>query len=292
MSANGTATENSLDQPVAIKDPATDTANAAFWNELCGTQLAKSIGVEDDSAASLKKFDDWYFAFYPYLFHHIPFEDLKGKDVLEIGLGYGTVAQRLAEMDCNYHGLDIAAGPVAMVNHRIQQAGLEGKAVQGSILEAPFEDASQDYVFAIGCLHHTGDLQKAIQECHRILRPGGKLIFMVYYAYSYRRWYGNFSETLTYFLKEMVGYRGVVGTSIDKDRAAYDTNSEGTGAPHTDWISVKSLRRLCRDYSAYSAQIENIDNGKPFHNSPPRRELLKTKHPRRWGLDLYATATK
>lgn len=276
----------------ATTQPDPSSANAAFWNELCGTQLAKSIGVEDDSPASLKKFDDWYFAFYPYLFLHIPFEELKGKDVMEVGLGYGTVAQRLAEMGCNYRGLDIAAGPVSMVNHRLQQAGLEGNAVQGSILQPPFEPESLDYVFAIGCLHHTGDLQEAIKQCHRLLRPGGKLIFMVYYAYSYRRWYGNFGETLGYLGREVLGRRAVVGQSKDKDRAAYDANSDGAGAPHTDWISVRSLRHLCRDYSGFSARIENIDNGKPFETSGPRRELLQTAHPRWWGLDLYATATK
>lgn len=58
--------------------------NADFWSELCGSQLARSIGVTDSSAASLKKFDDWYFDFYPYLLDHIPLSNLKDKDVLEI----------------------------------------------------------------------------------------------------------------------------------------------------------------------------------------------------------------
>jgi SAM-dependent methyltransferase len=266
--------------------------NAAFWNELCGTQFAASLGVEDDKPASLKKFDDWYFAFYPYLFVHIPFEDMKGKDVLEVGLGYGTVAQRLAETGARYNGLDIAAGPVGMVNHRLRQAGLEGKAQQGSILSAPFADQSFDYVVAIGCLHHTGDLKKAIAECHRMLRPGGKLVFMVYYSYSYRRFFQARRETVSYFFRELIGHRGVVGTSAEVERAAYDTNAAGEGAPHTDWISIKSLRSFCRNYSAFSAQPENIDNGTPFGNSAPRRELLKTWYPRWFGLDLYATATK
>ncbi len=42
-----------------------DAANKSFWDELCGTQLAQSLGVTDDSAESLKRFDDWYFEFYP-----------------------------------------------------------------------------------------------------------------------------------------------------------------------------------------------------------------------------------
>lgn len=272
--------------------PAHDAENAAFWNELCGTQLAKSLGVEDDSAASLKKFDDWYFAFYPYLFVHIPFEDMKGKDVLEIGLGYGTVSQRIAEVGARYHGLDISPGPVAMANHRLRQNGLPGEAQVGSILKAPFADASLDFVVAIGCLHHTGDLQRAIEECRRILRPGGKLVMMVYYVYSYRRWFELPRRTLAHFGRELIGYRGGAGDGEASGRAAYDANAAGEAAPHTDWISIRSLRRYCGGFSSFAASIENIDNGRPFHNSAPRRELLKTLYPRLFGLDLYATAIK
>ena len=115
--------------------------NSGFWDELCGSSLAKTLGVVDSSLASLKRFDDWYFDFYPYLFSHIPFGQLLGKDVLEIGLGYGTVSQRLAESGVNYTGLDIAAGPVAMVNHRLKQNNLPGVALQGSVLDSMFSQS-------------------------------------------------------------------------------------------------------------------------------------------------------
>lgn len=212
--------------------------------------------------------------------------------MLEIGLGYGTVAQRIAEQGARYQGRDIAHGPVGMVNHRIHQAGLIGGARQGSILAAPFPNESFDFVVAIGCLHHTGDLQRAIDECRRVLRPGGKLIFMVYYAYSYRRFYEARGETLGYMRRELFGHRGVVGESKAAHRASYDINESGEAAPHTDWISIRSLRHLCRNYSSFGGWVENIDNGKPFDKSAPRRELLKTWYPRWFGLDLYATAVK
>lgn len=73
-------------------------ANSDFWNELCGTQWAKSIGVTDSKPESLKKFDDWYFDFYPYLLtQHIPLAEFRDKDILEVGLGYGSVSQKIAE---------------------------------------------------------------------------------------------------------------------------------------------------------------------------------------------------
>jgi 2-polyprenyl-3-methyl-5-hydroxy-6-metoxy-1,4-benzoquinol methylase len=266
--------------------------NAAFWDELCGSQLAKVLGITDSSIASLKKFDDWYFDFYPYLFKHIPFSQVKGKDVLEVGLGYGTVSQRLAESGARYTGLDIAAGPVAMVNHRLQQNQLAGKAVQGSILQPAFDAASFDHIVAIGCLHHTGDLRRAIEQCWQLLRPGGSLVFMVYYAYSYRRFRMAPVTTMQYMVKEVLGLRkDVVGGGSDRQRAAYDQGEQGSGAPHTDWISARGLQSLCGRFSRFSATIENIDQEVPFSRTP-RTELLKTRWPRLVGLDLYATATK
>jgi hypothetical protein len=63
------------------------------------------------------------------------------------------------------------------------------------------------------------------------------------------------------------------------------------GAPHTDWISVRSLRKYCGKFSSFSAKIENIDQEPPFRGTP-REDLLKTKWPNTVGLDLYATAVK
>jgi SAM-dependent methyltransferase len=265
--------------------------NAAFWDELCGSHLAKSLGITDSSIESLKKFDDWYFDFYPYLFHHIPFSETKGKRVLEIGLGYGTVSQRLVESGADYTGLDIAQGPVSMVNQRLIQNKLPGAAVQGSILEPQLPAASFDYVIAIGCLHHTGDLKFAIKQCHHLLRPGGQLIFMVYYAYSYRRFRMTPLLTVKNMTKEIFGYRGVVGEGSNRQRAAYDSSLKGGGAPHTDWISARSLEDYCGAFTSFESTIENIDQEAPFR-STPRKELLKTKWPSIIGLDIYATATK
>ena len=271
----------------------TSKANISFWNELCGSQLAKSIGIKDSSKKSLKKFDDWYFKFYPYLDKHIQFSSLNNKDVLEIGLGYGTVSEKIASSGGKYKGLDIAEGPVKMVNHRLKQNNLKGKAFQCSILDHELNDNSFDTIIAIGCLHHTGDLDKAIQNCYKLLKPGGSLIFMVYYSYSLRRWINSFNLTLKYLLSELIGKRGVVGNSNNKSRARYDTNEAGEGAPHTDWISKKSMASLCKNFSELTFKVENIDS-LSYRNryEVSREKLLGTFIPKIIGLDLYVTAKK
>jgi SAM-dependent methyltransferase len=268
-----------------------DEQNIAFWDELCGTSQARQLGVVDSSPKSLERFDDWYFELYPYLFDHVPLQQLADRDVLEVGLGYGSLSQKIAQSGVRYVGLDIAAGPVEMVRHRLRQLGLPGRAEQGSILAAPFPEASFDYIITIGCLHHTGDVRRAIAECSRLLRPGGSLLLMVYYAYSYRRWMQARRPTLNYLWKEISGYRGVCAPQTEREKWDYDHNSEGTVAPHTDFLSVKSLRYLCREFSEFRCQLRNISQEPPF-NKRSRSELLKTRWPGLCGLEIYGTARK
>lgn len=236
-----------------------DQANAAFWHELCGTNLAKTIGVTDDSPASLRRFDDWYFRMYPYLDKHIRFSEWRGRHVLEVGLGYGSVGQRLIDCGALYSGLDISLGPVAMMNHR---AGAEVATI-GSIHAAPFANESFDGVVAIGCFHHTGSIQKAIDESWRILKHGGVLVFMVYNADSYRQRWGN------------------------KGKETYD----GNGVPHTEFVSRAELRQICIAFQGFSCRLENINQERPFSRLP-RGVLLNTPIPFFCGLDIYARAIK
>ncbi|WP_371261201.1 class I SAM-dependent methyltransferase [Bradyrhizobium sp. th.b2] len=128
----------------------------------------------------------------------MPFDQLAGKSVLEIGLGYGSVSQAVAAAGAQLTGLDIAAGPVNWLRHRLALAGLPGQAIQGSALDIPFPEGNFDHVVTIGCLHHTGDLKKAISEVHRVLRPGGTAIIMVYSATSHLRRLKHPAETLHY----------------------------------------------------------------------------------------------
>lgn len=264
-------------------------ANTGFWDELCGTQLARQLGVNDATPASLKRFDDWYFQFYPYLADHIPFDRIKGRKVLEIGLGYGSVAQRLAEAGASYTGLDIAGGPAAMVNHRLSQSGLPGEAIQGDILNAPFPDDSFDFVVTIGCLHHTGDLVGAIEQVRRILKPGGEAILMVYNAYSYRRLIRWPGVCLRQLYRERFQPDGKA-TASDSERAAYDADSEGRAAPSTEFVSRLAFHRMTAKWTSREIRLENIGAESVLRHF--RRETLLRLLGPAFGLDMYAVLRK
>lgn len=263
--------------------------NSLFWNELCGTQLARTLAISDNSKESLAKFDDWFMGFYPYLSKYIPFQELRGKKVLEVGLGYGTVAQKIAEAGADYHALDIAQGPVNMVNHRLGQAGLLGEAKQGSILQAPFAKDTFDWVFAVGCYHHTGNMQQAVDETWRILKPGGCAMIMVYNALSYRRWIWSFMDTWKYFIRCSKGDFSLFDTRPG-ERAQYDTNEKGDAAPHTDFFSASHIRQISLKWNKVSVSTENVGDESVLRWVP--RGLKLSTLGRISGLDIYCTLQK
>ena len=151
---------------------AIDRQNKAFWDEVCGSGLAQGLGLTDASPESMALFDRAYMELYPYLARYIPSGALGGKRVLEVGLGYGTLGQILARSAGEYHGVDMAAGPAAMMLHRLQRLGnaVRGCAARASVLDLPYRDESFDYVYSIGCLHHTGDIRRGVEEVRRVLK--------------------------------------------------------------------------------------------------------------------------
>jgi SAM-dependent methyltransferase len=273
----------------ADPQPAIDEANRAFWDELCGTGLATSLGITEISAESLARFDDAYMEMYPYLGRYLNDLAVEGRDVLEIGLGFGTVGQILAERGSRYHGADIAAGPVAMMKDRLRRLGkpADGSVRQGSALELPWEAGTFEVVVSIGCLHHTGDLPRAVSEVHRVLAPGGLAFVMLYNAHSFR-------QLILVPRERLRAFRGR-RSSAERVRAMYDANTVGEAAPHTDFVSRRGARRLFDSFSEVAVDSQNFDDLTPTlagHEITIPRERLLGNVARLIGSDLYIHARK
>jgi SAM-dependent methyltransferase len=273
---------------VAQKD--IDQKNAAFWDELCGSGLARALGIVDASPASLRRFDEAFMALYPYLDRYLPTKAPQGERVLEIGLGYGTLGQILASKSYDYYGIDIAIGPAAMMRYRLDMLWGKGKErVQvGSALEIPYKDNSFEYVFTIGCLHHTGNVRKAVAEVHRVLVPGGTAIVMLYNRHSFRQ----LVQIPLMRLRHLFSAARWAGFH-ERVRALYDTNEQGEVAPHTDYVSPGEARRLFKDFSTVKIDKQNFDTFVLFKGKIilPRERLLNNLG-RVIGLDLYIRACK
>jgi SAM-dependent methyltransferase len=258
-----------------------DERNRAFWDELCGTPAAQALGITEITPTSLAVFDDWYMAYYPYLSRYLDDLSVEGRRVLEIGLGFGTVGQALAARGAVYTGADIATGPVAMMQDRLCWLGRgdEATAVQASALELPWGDESFDAVVSIGCLHHTGDLQRSISQVHRVLRSGGRAVVMLYYRHSLRR--------LALGLRHRLS-RGQERSFDDEMRDLYDAHAAGDGAPYTDFVSRADVKRLFSEFSHVRIDVQNFDG----FRFGIKREWFLSNLARVVGLDLYIVADK
>jgi SAM-dependent methyltransferase len=111
--------------------------------------------------------------------------NVAGKHVLEVGLGEGSDSERLIRQGAHWSGVDLTAESVDRVRTRLTLRKLAYEELrQGSVLDLPFADGTFDMVFSHGVLHHVPDIRQAQSEIHRVLRPDGELVIMMYARWS------------------------------------------------------------------------------------------------------------
>jgi len=123
---------------------------------------------------------------------HIPkaanFAAARGLRVLEIGCGLGTDGAQFALAGANYIGVDLTEASVELARKKFQLSGLRGEFRVADAENLDFADDSFDLVYSHGVLHHTPDTKQSVREIHRVLKPGGRAIVMLYHrgSYNYR----------------------------------------------------------------------------------------------------------
>lgn len=116
---------------------------------------------------------------------------LNGQRVLEAMCGSGQTTAYLLARGARVTGLDISSEQIASFQKRFPDCA----GVCGSFLATPFEDSSFDCVVIVSGLHHLQpEVDRAVDEVYRILKPGGHFCFVEPHAGSipdvFRRvWY-------------------------------------------------------------------------------------------------------
>jgi malonyl-CoA O-methyltransferase len=101
------------------------------------------------------------------------FGNLTDKCVLDVGCGKGRFARVLQEQNpgAEIWGLDISEEMLRFV-----PAGI--RTVAGSMTELPFAASAFDCVYATESLEHAVEIERAVEEMCRVLKPGGKLLIV------------------------------------------------------------------------------------------------------------------
>jgi SAM-dependent methyltransferase len=248
---------------------------------------------------------------------HIPeaadFAGARGLSVLEIGCGLGTDGAQFAKAGAHYTGVDLTEAAIELARKRFEIAGLPGEFRVADAENLDFADESFDRIYSHGVLHHTPDTARAVAEIHRVLKPGGRAMVMLYHrgSYNYRVGIRILRRAGARLLKSEVGIRIIhqmTGEPVESLREhaglltgnrAQVSNDEflsqstdGAGNPLARVYSRREARELFKNFREVELRAHFLN--KRF--IPLIGRLLprsfESALASRWGWHLWIYATK
>jgi SAM-dependent methyltransferase len=243
------------------------------------------------------------------------FTDHPGELVLEVGCGMAMDGSRFIEGGARYAGIDQTDVAVRTARRSFELLGLKGAVLRGDATALPIASGSVDFVYSNGVLHHIPDTAAAVREIHRVLRPGGRCLVMLYHRSSFNyhfnimvlrrlgalllllpggarlvaRLTGESDETIA-------GHRALLrrhGLAYLTDRQLFlSNNTDGPGNP----LSKVYTRRQASDLFAEFTQVKTEVHYLNLRTLPLLDRLLapatKERLARRLGWHLYVRALR
>jgi 2-polyprenyl-3-methyl-5-hydroxy-6-metoxy-1,4-benzoquinol methylase len=145
----------------------------------------------------------------------IPFAELRGKRVLEIGCGLGSHSQLLAEAGARLTSIDLTPRAIELTTRRLALYDLPSDVREMDAERMDFADAEFDFVWSWGVIHHSAHTDKIVREIARVLKPGGEFRFMVYHRRAF--------DTYTKIVRGLLTGKPLRGMSMD-DILSYYTD--------------------------------------------------------------------
>jgi len=171
--------------------------------------------------------------------------DLSGKVVLEIGSGGGAHAALFKRRGAKLVAVDIT--PERVVSTSLKLGLVEegaGVAFQADAESLPFVDGSFDIVYSNGVLHHSESTERCIDEVHRVLKPGGRAVLMLYSRHSAQYWLNILPRAVL---------NGTAFTLPEAESIGRITEGKPkfghTRNPYTRVYSARELRSLLRKFT-------------------------------------------
>ncbi len=191
--------------------PETLESVRSFWNSHpCGAHL---IDEPLGTPRFFEKYADFRYRSEFHLNDLVPFDRFAGKRVLEIGCGLGTDGVRFAHNGAQYTGVDLTEAAALATRQHFTTLGLTGAFAVQDAENLALAANQFDLVYSHGVLHHTPNLDRALQEVRRVLRPGGEIIVMLYH----RRSFNYYVRMLAYHRLRLLAY-AATRPLLDEDR--------------------------------------------------------------------------
>lgn len=182
-----------------------------------------------------------------------PYDLYKGKKILEIGCGLGTMLSNWAKNGANCTGVDLNPTSITQTERRFDLLGLKASVSLQDANKLSFKDNEFDYVYSWGVLHHSPNLELSIKELMRVLKPGGGFGIMLYNRLSFYQWY------MTDYVEGFLHNEAEFLSSLELNSRYGDGHRE-EGNPHTWPVTKKEgLDILCPQSTDASVKVLGTD---------------------------------
>lgn len=283
----------------------------AFWQENpCGTKFA-------DAPPGSRRFYELVEEHRYKKEWHIPtaagFDKTNNLKVLEVGCGLGTDGAQFAKAGADYTGIDLTDAAIELAQRRFELFQLPGNFRVADAERLDFPDNSFDIVYSHGVLHHTPDTAAAIREVHRVLRPGGKAVVMLYHrdSYNYRVNISMLRRAGAHLLRWNAGVKLVHLLTGEPEESLHEharqlknqsqylnseeflsRNTDGAGNPLARVYSRNEARELFKDFAHVELRTYFLNKRWLPLLGPILPRSLESQMAARWGWHLWIYATK
>ena len=156
--------------------------------------------------------------------------DVAGKDVVELGCGTAYLSAKLARAGARPVGVDPTPAQLATARRMQQETGLEFPLLEAPAESVPLPDASFDLAISEYGASLWADPRKWVPEAARLLRPGGRLLFLT-------------MSTIAHLCTPDEDDEGIRHELVRAQFAPWETEWEGYSGvefhlSHGDWIRV------------------------------------------------------
>ena len=162
---------------------ATTEAVRDYWN-----RHIHDLEITRHPVGSRGFFDDldqYHFEKLHHLLRLVAFDGYRGRSVLDVGCGAGVDLARFAKGGAEVTGVDVSSSAIDLARKNFEQQALRGRFEVADGERLPFPDNCFDLVYAHGVVQYTASPQQLVDECRRVLKPGGEAVFQVYNRVSW-----------------------------------------------------------------------------------------------------------
>jgi ubiquinone/menaquinone biosynthesis C-methylase UbiE len=211
-----------------------------FWDQSpCGVSREVTGNLVVGSREWFEAVENFRYTHEPFIHSVAQFTRHRGSKLLEVGVGAGTDHLQWARAGADCYGVDLTETAIQLTDQRLRLYGFRSQLQQVDAEELPFGRDTFDLVYSWGVIHHSESPTRIIAEIHRVLKPGGQFIGMMYGRHSLKVFTGWLYWALLRG-KPWLSFRDVLWRHVE--------------SPGTKAYALQELKELFSCFQSFSAQ--------------------------------------